>query len=587
MSFSNVNIGTTAGDHSGDPLRTAFNKINQNFSQISLTGGNLVAGVYSVNNRNGNVVLTVNDIPGAVTAGNVSTIVQSNLTNYATLSALANTIPNVTAIGTQITTAITAEDLPTIRSQVTALQTSIYLRDVDVDKLQIGNLLLISKIDAGNAASISANAALKSYVDYQDGLITTAWTTNAAAQSTNISTLASDIATHTGQIAGFNNDIASLTGLILTYPSASAIAGANAAIITANTALKGYVDTQVTNLTANDVVQSSQIAGANAAIITANTALRAYSDATFATLTNPTFPANVTINGNLFVNGNTTTINANTFTINDNIIYMANANPANTLDIGFAGHFNNGTYQHTGLVRQASTGSWKLFSNLIPEPGNTLDFTSVVYDPIQVGAITSPTITDLYANAAAQAASITTLTANAGAQSDAIALKAPIAGPSFTGNVYVSGNIVFPDNTYQSSAAQGSGLTSRTSIIATPTVLTSNVGGNINITGYKGYALYSIATSANTTANVWVTVYSNIAARTSDYSRSVATDPTPGTGIIAEVINVGNVTQYFTPAVYGFNNEATANTNVPLKVTVTSASTANVTVTVTMLKLEN
>ena len=228
-----------------------------------------------------------------------------------------------------------------------------------------------------------------------------------------------------------------------------------------------------------------------------------------------------------------------------------------------------------------------MFSNVIPEPGNTLDFTNAVYDAIQVGAITSPTITDLYSNAAVQAASIATLTANAGAQSDAIALKAPIASPSFTGNIGVAGNIVFQDGTYQSSAASGSGLTSRTSIVATPTVLTSNIGGNINITGYKGYALYSIATTANTTANVWVTVYSNIAARTADYSRSVTTDPAPGTGIIAEVINVGNVTQYFTPAIYGFNNEATANTNVPLKVTVTSATTANVTVTVTMLKLEN
>jgi len=168
-----------------------------------------------------------------------------------------------------------------------------------------------------------------------------------------------------------------------------------------------------------------------------------------------------------------------------------------------------------------------------------------------------------------------------------VALKAPIAAPSFTGNVGISGNIVFQDGSYQSSAAQGSGLTSRTSIVATPTVLTANVGGNIDIAGYKGYALYSIATSANTGANVWVTVYSNVTARSADYSRSVTTDPISGTGVIAEVINVGNVTQYFTPAIYGFNNEATANTNVPLKVTVTSANTANVTVTVTMLKLEN
>ena len=391
MSFSNVNIGTTAGDHSGDPLRTAFNKINQNFSQISLTGSNLVAGVYSVNNRNGNVVLTVNDIPGAVTAGNVSTIVQSNLTNYATLSALANTIPNVTAIGTQITTAISAEDLPSIRSQVTALQASIYYRDVDVDALQLGNILLTSKIDAGNAASISANAAMKSYVDYQNTVVTTAWTANAAAQAASIATLTSNAATQTGQITSVNNDIAALTSLVYTYPTISTDS-ANAVITTANTAMKGYVDTQLSTLTngasaALDTLLEigsalgnnanfsgvmvtwlgnveSKITGSNAAIVTANTALKSYTDTQITT-----------------------------------------------------------------------TQSWVTGANAAIVTANTA---LKSYVDTQDSAIT----TAWTANAGAQASSIATLTANTGAQSDAIALKAPIAGPSFTGNVGISGNIV-------------------------------------------------------------------------------------------------------------------------------------------------
>ena len=144
----------------------------------------------------------------------------------------------------------------------------------------------------------------------------------------------------------------------------------------------------------------------------------------------------------------------------------------------------------------------------------------------------------------------------------------------------------FSDGTYQSSAASGSGLGSRTTITTSVTQV-GNVVGNVNITGYKGYALYSIGTSANTTANVWVTIFSNIAAQKADYARDSGTDPTPGSGVIAEVINVGNVTQYFTPAVYGFNNENTANTNIPMKVVITSGGVANVTVNVTMLKLEN
>ena len=39
MARLNINIGTTANDKTGDPLRTAFNKVNQNFIELyNLTG---------------------------------------------------------------------------------------------------------------------------------------------------------------------------------------------------------------------------------------------------------------------------------------------------------------------------------------------------------------------------------------------------------------------------------------------------------------------------------------------------------------------------------------------------------------------
>jgi hypothetical protein len=40
--FANVNIGTTAGDGTGDPLRVAFAKLNLNFANIA--SGQLDAG---------------------------------------------------------------------------------------------------------------------------------------------------------------------------------------------------------------------------------------------------------------------------------------------------------------------------------------------------------------------------------------------------------------------------------------------------------------------------------------------------------------------------------------------------------------
>ena len=40
--FANVNVGSTAGDGTGDPLRVAFNKINLNFANVAV--GQLDAG---------------------------------------------------------------------------------------------------------------------------------------------------------------------------------------------------------------------------------------------------------------------------------------------------------------------------------------------------------------------------------------------------------------------------------------------------------------------------------------------------------------------------------------------------------------
>jgi hypothetical protein len=128
-----------------------------------------------------------------------------------------------------------------------------------------------------------------------------------------------------------------------------------------------------------------------------------------------TVVGNLTVQGNIILNGNATLVATNNLIINDNIIYIANANPGSSLDIGFAGHFTSTTYQHTGLVRQASTNTWKLFSNVTAEPGNTIDFTYAKYDDLQVGNITSPTIDTLTANAGAQAGSLATITANLGA----------------------------------------------------------------------------------------------------------------------------------------------------------------------------
>jgi hypothetical protein len=83
-----------------------------------------------------------------------------------------------------------------------------------------------------------------------------------------------------------------------------------------------------------------------------------------------------------------------------------------------------------------------------------------------------------------------------------------------------------------------------------------------------------------------VRLYTTSAARTSDSSRSQGTDPTPGTGVIAEIITTGPQTQLITPGVIGFNNDTLPTTTIYAAVTNLSGSSAAITVTLTLLQLE-
>ena len=96
----------------------------------------------------------------------------------------------------------------------------------------------------------------------------------------------------------------------------------------------------------------------------------------------------LTVSGNLTVNGTTTTVNSTTLVVDDPIIKIADGNSANSVDIGFAGSRTiGGTYSHTGLVKDASDGNWKLFSGVSTEPGSTVDFTTWTKDNIEVGGM--------------------------------------------------------------------------------------------------------------------------------------------------------------------------------------------------------
>jgi len=128
----------------------------------------------------------------------------------------------------------------------------------------------------------------------------------------------------------------------------------------------------------------------------------------------------------------------------------------------------------------------------------------------------------------------------------------------------------------------GGGLSSRTSVSGTTASLADAATGNLTITGFKGYFLYKIQTSAA----AWVRIYTDSASRTSDAGRSELTDPTPGSGVIAEVITTGAQTILISPGAMGFSNETSPSTNIELAVTNKSGGATTVSVTLTILQIE-
>ena len=117
-----------------------------------------------------------------------------------------------------------------------------------------------------------------------------------------------------------------------------------------------------------------------------------------APLAGPTFTgtmnaAELILSGNLTVNGTTTTVSTANFTTEDALIYIGEGNSANLVDLGFVASFNDGTYQHSGLVKDSSDSKWKLFKGVTDEPTTTINFTQGSLDALAVGALEATTVT--------------------------------------------------------------------------------------------------------------------------------------------------------------------------------------------------
>ena len=118
-----------------------------------------------------------------------------------------------------------------------------------------------------------------------------------------------------------------------------------------------------------------------------------------ASLSGATFTGSVeidqdlTVDGNLTVNGTTFNASATSITIEDNMVQLAHQNAANTVDLGIVVAYNDGAAKHAGIVRDVSDAKWKLFKDVSTEPSTTVAFGEGSLDALAVGALEATTVT--------------------------------------------------------------------------------------------------------------------------------------------------------------------------------------------------
>ena len=211
------------------------------------------------------------------------------------------------------------------------------------------------------------------------------------------------------------------------------------------------------------------------------------------------------------------------------------------------------------------------------------------------GALTFPnsTVQSTAFTGYASTAGIATYATSAGiatyATSAGIATYASTAGIStvaqnLTGSPNITVSSVNSSGVVTASSFSGSNtLKIRTTITGVTTSITNNGIGNTDITGFKSYALMKVGLS---TAG-WLRLYTDSTSRTNDASRSVGIDPTPGSGVIAEVVTTGiSTTQIITPFVMGGNLNNPADTTIYAAITNLSGVTTSISAQLTILQLE-
>ncbi len=247
-----------------------------------------------------------------------------------------------------------------------AVKTAYDYAQVSFDQSNAANILAQSAYDKANN-SITADQYARDTANAATNNITILQGVNNT-QNNNITILQSVNNTQ-------NNDISILYGINLTQNNSI-------------TVLQGVDVTQNSRITSTENLVESSYNQANAAFTQAN--IGATFINTGGTVSgNVLFTRDLSVTGNLYVLGNTTTINTSSLSVQDALITLGVGNyTTDLLDIGFAGHYNAGTNAHAGIIRDASAKEFFVFDGYTPElsSNNNIDINNASFNKANLNA---------------------------------------------------------------------------------------------------------------------------------------------------------------------------------------------------------
>jgi hypothetical protein len=624
QSFVAVNVGTAANDGTGDELRTAFIKLNSNFSNISTSGfnagnilaaGNVQAAYYlgdgsqltniSAANAygNGNVATYLTVYNGVVSASNVFVagnvtaqwlVGQANLTslltqdlavsgmfyaNSGTASTSTGTGALVVTGGLGVTGNITCGNLTVIGNITTVGTSSLTVSNnfIFLSNNNISNALDIGFV--GQYAVGQGNVYTGLAYRAADGIYRLFSNLNPIPSSTINMANVTPASLALGNILAAN-----IIGTIITPVQEYITSVGNLA----NLRSSGNITT-----TGYFFGNGSQLAG-----------LVSYSNV-YVTTYLPTYSGSIgNITASNLAGATITTIYSNIAVSNSSLRNYVDgqitaANSAITAaNLGIIGYIDN-------QVSSANV-AWQSNASAQQTLIYTLQTNAATQSDLIIGINANVTQANLGMKGYVDQQVIAAGTyGNANVQTYLSAVSGniiPSANVTYSlGNVayqwkdlYVSSNTIYIGGTALTISSGnltvgGNVVSGAVSGRANLSITTSSMadGANVtaNIAGFKSYALFKITTSAA----AWVTVYTDNASRSSDTisGRTETQDPLPGSGVIAEVITTGANAIVMSPATIGFNNEATPTTNIPIRVKNKSGGSATITVTLTLLQMES